>query len=262
MSLDAPSPIGSFEQRFAGPVGPLERFALAGLGFVLLMSVYVTVAARAEALSQPLHTLPTALDGWVPLWPPAVMVYGLLYMQVFVPLTLLVDRRVLLRGGLAYTLLVGTGLIFWVGYPVAVPRAPVPVHDLFTWGLALIRALDPPTNCFPSMHVAEAFLAGLVVRRMDRPLGTALLVSAAAIWWSTLALGQHWFVDGLAGLVMALAVDHLVFARWPLPAEALRTMGRRSALWAAGVYFAAFLAFAAPWWLGWQSAIDWVLGAQ
>lgn len=250
----------SLDQRLAGPVGRLERVLVAAVGFAALMAVYIGVGLYASARPEAQRTLATPLDGLVPLLPWTAMVYGLLYAQVFVPLALLVDRRVLLRGGVAYVTLVLLGLPFWVFWPVVVPREPVPVEDLFTWSLALIRFLDPPTNCFPSMHVAEASLAALLVRRLDRRLGHAMLGLAVAIWLSTLTLRQHWVLDGVAGFALALAADHLLFGRSPLPPEAWVSAGRRRALWALVVYAGFVVAFAAPWFLQWQPVMAQVLG--
>lgn len=243
------------EQRIAGHVGVLEKLGLGGVVISLLMALYLGSAHRSAAAPEGLHVMPTPIDALVPLQPWAVLVYGLLYFVIFVPLALVQDRRIVLRGGLAYVSIVLMGLPFWLFYPVFVPRDPVPITDLFTYSLAMIRALDPPTNCFPSMHVAEAYLAALVVRRLDPPLGRGLLLVATGVWWSTLALGQHWFVDGLAGALMAFAVDHLAFDRRPLPPEAFHSGGRRGVVWAAALYVALFLSLTTPWWLGWTEVI-------
>lgn len=239
---------------WTGTISAGERVTATLLGMPPLMALYTSIAFATAEHPENFHALPTVVDGWVPVIPEATLIYGFLYGQVLIPLTLLEDRRVMLRGGLAYCALLAIGLPFWLLWPVAVPRLELPITDLFSWSLTLIRAFDPPTNCFPSMHVAEAFLAALVVRRMDRPLGTMLLGVAAAIWWSTLALGQHWFLDGLAGLVMALVVDWAAFGWRPLPPEAYRSGSRARLLWAVAFYLSLFVFFTTPWWIGQQ---DW-----
>jgi membrane-associated phospholipid phosphatase len=220
---------------------------VAGMGS--LMTLYILIAQRAAESPRTSYTLALPIDDAVGLHPWAVLIYGALYLQILAPLVLIGSRQMLARALAAVLVVVLSGVPFWLLWPVTVPRHPVPVDDLFTWGIAVVRFLDPPTNCFPSMHVAESFLAALLIRRLDRTLGSAMLLSAAAIWWSTLALDQHWFVDGLAGMLLAVAADRGVFRR-PLPASALRPAPRRHLLWALGVYLLLFIAFALPWWTG------------
>jgi membrane-associated phospholipid phosphatase len=226
-----------------------DRLGAAAVCVVLLMTLYVSVARWMALSPVTLHELPTALDR-VAFFPPAVMVYGLLYAHVVSPLVLVEDRRTLLRGGLAYFLLVCAGVPFWVFFPVTVPRPELLGEGWLQWAVAVVWWIDPPTNCFPSMHVGEAFLSALLVRRLDRRLGHLLLLGAVAIWWSTLALAQHWFVDGLVGLTLAVVVDQLVFGWRPLAPEALRCGPTRRMGWLALVYGALFVGFMAPWWLG------------
>ncbi|MFT5682931.1 MAG: membrane-associated phospholipid phosphatase [Myxococcota bacterium] len=238
------------------PLRIRDRIGALVVGVGLLMPVYNITARIAASGDSPPRTLPVFIDDLIGLHPWSMLIYGGLYLQAFAPLMLMQDRRVLVRSALAYTALVLSGVPLWLLWPVTVPRSPVPVEDLFTWGLALMRWLDPPTNCFPSMHVAESFLAALVIRRLDRVLGQAMLVSAVLIWWSTMALAQHWFVDGLAGLLIAVAVDHLAFGRRPLPASALQCAPRSRMVWALGIYLLMFLAMALPWWTGWLTPAD------
>jgi membrane-associated phospholipid phosphatase len=130
------------------------------------------------------------------------------------------------------------------------PRDPVVVTDLFSWGLALMRSLDPPTNCFPSMHVAESWFAAFLVLRCDRSRGRVMVVGALLSWWSTMAVDQRWFLDGLAGLSVALIADTVAFRLRPLPAQALRAGPRRRPIWVVLLYGLVFILAALPWWLG------------
>ena len=257
-------PPSSLSARLAGllrgPVTPAVRLAtVAGAG-VLLYGLYGTVGVLTAQSDAPLHTLPVFVDRWVPRAPVWVVFYLALFPQVLVPAVLVEDRRVLFRGSLAYGLLVLLGLPFWMFWPVTVPRPDLPVTDLYTWGVALTRWLDPPTNCFPSMHVAESYLAALVVSRCNRRLGGLLLGMATLIWYSTLAIGQHWFVDGLAGAGLALVVDAVVFRLRPLPAEAFASGPAARMGWIVLLYAVLFGAAALPWWTG--VGVEAVVGSQ
>jgi hypothetical protein len=220
-------------------------------GFGALYGGIGVVTARSGG---ELYTLPTRVDGWVePYWP-AVLLYLFLFPQVIAGLVVIEDRRVVRRALLGFTVLVLSGVPFWVFYPVTVPRTPVPVEDLWTYGLALTRYIDPPVNCFPSMHVADAMYAALVIRRHDPRVGGALILTTLGIWWSTMALDQHWFVDGLAGIALAVAIEHV--AMRGLPQRAFPTPSwRHHAVWLS-LFVVLFLACAVPWWMGWLTAAD------
>jgi membrane-associated phospholipid phosphatase len=233
-----------------GPVTPALRVAWAVAGLLLFFSVYGGVGLLTAGGAADATLLPLPIDAWVPFMPVGTLAYVALYPQVLAPLFLVEDRRMLLRGASAYLLMIAISVPVWVLMPVTVHRIPVPVEDLFTWGLWVTRAVDPPTNCFPSMHVAESFCAAFVVGRCDKRLGRAMLVIATLIWWSTMALGQHWFVDGVAGLLVAVVVDRLVFAWRPAPAEVFRIGPPRRLLLSLGLYVLIVLGAAVPWWAG------------
>jgi membrane-associated phospholipid phosphatase len=206
------------------------------------------------------RVLPTFIDDLAPFQPATVVIYLGIYSLALSPVCLLTDRRVLFRGMTAYILLLLAGVPFWLFWPVTVPRSPVPVTDLFTWGVALMRWIDPPANCFPSMHVAETILATLLCWRFDRATGVVVGILAALVWWSTLALDQHWFLDGLFGALLAVGIDALCFRWRPLPAEAFRRLSRWYLAWPAALYVAQFLACAIPYWFDLATPAD--IGAE
>lgn len=222
----------------------------AGVGVgVVLCSVYAAVGVLT--VERPLHTLETPLDRAVPLQPEWVLVYLLIYFLAVAPLAAVTDARALRRTIGAYATLYAVGTPMWWLFPVTVPRAPVPVHDLWTYGIALTRWLDPPTNCMPSMHVALSVTAALAVRRVDRAMGRVLLGAAALVTWSTVATEQHWVADGVVATVLAFAADWLWFGRDPLPADARGILSRRWHLTWFLAYVLVTLVLSSGWWLGW-----------
>lgn len=260
MSATPPPRLAGLKGFLQGPVTPLVRLGTVAGGGVLLYGLYGAVGVLTATSDAALHTVPVFVDDWVS-WSPAWVVFYLaLFAQVLVPAVLVEDRRVLFRGGVAYGLLVLLGLPLWLFWPVTVPRPALEVTDLYTWGVALTRWLDPPTNCFPSMHVAESYLAALVVRRCNRALGLGLVGMATLIWYSTLAIGQHWFVDGLAGLGLALLVDAVVFRLRPLPPGAYRCGPSWRVGWVVLLYALLFVLAALPWWTG--VGVEAVVGAE
>ena len=218
------------------------------------LGLYGGIGVLTARSGEQLYTLPTPVDAWVePYWP-AVLLYLFLFPQVIAALVVIEDVRVVKRALVGFTVLVLSGVPFWVFYPVTVPRSPVPVEDLWTYGVALTRYIDPPVNCFPSMHVADAMFAALLIRRHDRRVGSLLVLSSMGIWWSTMALDQHWFLDGLAGVALAVVFERL--AMHGLPPEAFRKPSwRHHAVWL-GLFVVLFLVAAVPWWMGWITAAD------
>jgi len=231
------------------------RLGVLAVGLGLSMGIYTTVNL-AVSETAPTRVLPSMLDSLVPFCAEAMLVYGGIYALALSPLCLLADRRVLMRGAAAYAILLLAAVPFWILWPVTVPRSPVPVHDVWTWGVAFMRFIDPPANCFPSMHVGETVLAALLCWRLDRQTGVVVGILAALVWWSTLALDQHWFVDGLFGAGLAMAAEAICFRWRPMPKEAWQRSSRWNLLWPVGLYLAMFLSAAVPWWLGLATPAD------
>lgn len=107
----------------------------------------------------------------------------------------------------SYALAVGSAyavaaVFFWL-LPMQVTRPPND-SDLYHW---LISAVDGPRNAVPSLHVVMASL-GVWWLRAGRPWWVKSLL--AVLWMlmlcSTLATGQHRFLDVAAGLILSAAL--------------------------------------------------------
>jgi len=227
-----------------------RRLVTLFLAYVVVATIYATVG-RSTSAGVP-HAVPTLLDRLVPFDPPWVLIYALVFLQAIAPASTVSDRRVLDRTVLGYFSLYALAVPVWLSYPVAVPRPPIQIVDVWTYGVALTRFIDPPTNCLPSMHVALATFAALVVFRHDRLVGWLLALTAILIWYATVAVHQHWAVDGLVAALMALLVDRLIFGLRPLPADAFTPISRRWHLVWVLAYVAAVLVLMSGWWLGWM----------
>jgi len=77
----------------------------------------------------------------------------------------------------------------------------------------LIFVLDPPRNCYPSLHVSMAFFTAFHWFARDRVRFLTFLLWAILISVSTLTTKQHYAVDVLSGLILAIGVYYLVFWR-------------------------------------------------
>jgi inositol phosphorylceramide synthase catalytic subunit len=63
---------------------------------------------------------------------------------------------------------------------------------------------------FPSLHVAYPFLTFLVLRRAFGRVGYLALGYTALVWFSVIYTGDHWLIDGLAGIAYAYVAYYVV----------------------------------------------------
>jgi membrane-associated phospholipid phosphatase len=105
----------------------------------------------------------------------------------------------------------------FVLFPTALPGASSPRSFAFDAVAATFDLMN--TNCFPSLHVALAFLAASAYLEERRPLAAPAFAWAAAIAVSTVTAKQHYFVDVPGGLLLAWASREIVRspAPWPTP---------------------------------------------
>jgi membrane-associated phospholipid phosphatase len=205
-------------------------------------------------VGRPAVTLDMPLDHWIPRVPAGMVIYLSVYAFLFVPVAQIRPIAVFARAAYAYYALNLVGLLVFTYFPVIVLRPPVEIHNVFDWGLAFNYAFDPPYNSFPSLHVANAFFASLVARKLDRPVGNICLVVAGAITLSTLLTKQHWIADALVGAPLGWAGyyfivrpivpegatrEELTFPRWYLGALA-------------GLYGLVIVLFVMGYYLGWK----------
>ena len=67
------------------------------------------------------------------------------------------------------------------------------------WSLRLLYDIDTPYGCFPSLHVAWAFVSALTCYRVHAGVGWVAAGWATLIAVSTLYTKQHYVVDVIAG---------------------------------------------------------------
>jgi PAP2 superfamily. len=188
---------------------------------VSLVPLYLVIADRAKA--GPVHAPVTALDRLLPLAPVWAVVYGALYAFLIVLPVLVVQQEELIRRTVwAYLTVWTVAYLGFLLYPTVAPRGDTVVGEGFAvWGLRFLYDADPPYNCFPSIHVAHSFVSALACYRVHRTLGVVALTCASLVAISTLLTKQHYVVDLIAGVFLALAAYGLFLrghARAHIPA--------------------------------------------
>jgi membrane-associated phospholipid phosphatase len=126
-----------------------------------------------------------------------------------------------------YLLLCYAGLAIYALYPMAPPwwagdlgKIPpvAPIYSLVRFGgapFSLILATryfhSNPVAAMPSVHAATSLLVWLVAWRLWPRWGWAVVVYPMAMAFAVIYLGQHYFVDILAGWLLALVVFFVVW---------------------------------------------------
>jgi membrane-associated phospholipid phosphatase len=87
--------------------------------------------------------------------------------------------------------------------------------------------MDPPYNCLPSLHVAHSFVSALACLRVHWVVGIVATVGASLVGLSTLFTKQHYVLDVLAGVLLAV-VAYAIFLR-PHPREQVPELDRQAA---------------------------------
>ena len=214
------------EALFVFPLGALPgifaflvwRTAFAS-ALVSLVPLYFGVGA--QTLGRPLHMPETAIDRAVPLEPAWMLVYGSLFVFVLLPLLVVRQEELFRRAMKAYLMVLTVAYVGFVAYPTVAPRPAEVIGDGFAaWCLRLQYSLDQQYNCFPSLHVAHSFVSALASYRVHRGVGVAAVLWASLVGVSTLFTKQHYFVDVVAGALMAYMAYALFLRSYPREAIA------------------------------------------
>ena len=163
-----------------------------------------------------------ALDHAIPFIPGWIHVYVMIYAAAMLPVAVVRHRDYFRRVALAYFLVEATALALFLIYPVHMALRPeiTQVDSFITWGLKLCFSNDTPSNCLPSLHVADALLGALSIWRINRRVGVFALTLAFLIAVSTVLVKQHYLADVFAGFLLAGAGYRLIVR--PFPLEGIR----------------------------------------
>jgi hypothetical protein len=209
--------VGVFPGEQEGAAGWLRERALAVLGVALLFAGgYYAIAFLGPTESA--VSLRTPLDDAIPFWPTSVIAYAWVYPAAFLPAFVVRSTSLFRRVLVAYLMLIGLAFAAFLLFPVSASglRPEIESLDLerfSEWGTSLLYRLDPPVNLFPSLHLGLATLSALACWRVHRRIGALALVALALVAVAVCTVKQHFVMDALAGLGLAIAVDVLVVGR-------------------------------------------------
>jgi membrane-associated phospholipid phosphatase len=169
------------------------------------------------------------LDDALPVEPAWSVVYLSLFLAVLLPGFLVHQQELLRRTVNAFLAMWLVAYVFFVAYPTIGPRASGRVigDDFSAWMLQSIYSSDHRYNCFPSLHVAQCFLAAMVCNRIHRGVGAVALLWAALVGVSTLYTKQHYVLDAISGALLGY-IAYFAFLRG-YPRKATPELERRLA---------------------------------
>ena len=174
------------------------------------VAIAVFFVAYFAVLRHPLHPpaiMPaTAVDRLVGFTPGALPLYLSLWLYVCLVPALLNDRREFIAYALAVVGMSAVGLGIFFAWPTTVAPAQIDwsQHPAF----AFLKTVDASGNACPSLHAAFAVFTGFLLGRLGRQVHAGGLVRGLSWLWclgilySTVATGQHVFIDALAGAVL------------------------------------------------------------
>jgi hypothetical protein len=113
------------------------------------------------------------------------------------------------------------GLVGYVAVPMAPPRLlGLGFDDNHADGLVTLAA--NPYAAMPSLHAADAFILGIVLAFVCRRVWAKVLWAAwpAWVWFAVMATGNHFWLDCIAGMGVALVALAVVYRSELLPAVA------------------------------------------
>lgn len=211
----------------------------------LIIPVYLFIG-NGSMLGQPLHVPELAWDRAVVVQPAWSLVYGSLFLAALLPVFVVHQQELVRRTILAFLLIWLTAYAVFIVYPTLTPRpAKLTGDDFFTWTLRAIYASDGRYNCFPSLHVAQCFLAASICYCVNRGVGAAAFVWASLVGVSTVLIKQHYIADVIGGMLLAGVAWLLLLRDYPradVP-ERERRLAPAFALFAVGLYVLVIVGF-------------------
>lgn len=177
------------------------------LGYAGFSALYVLVGRLHW------HTpilLPTSfIDRAVPFLDWTLLIYFSHYLLPVLALWLSPDDEERSRCFYAMVLASSTAFLIFALWPTMVSRPWNPGlmeggHFQAMW--AMLYAVDTPSNCLPSLHVALATLSAAALFRRGGFWKPLVCVWALAVSLSTLTTKQHLAIDAVTGLLLAVLV--------------------------------------------------------
>ena len=160
-----------------------------------------------------LHVPELPLDRMMPVNEGWSIIYLSLFCAALLPIFVLHQQDLIRRTVFAFIFAWIVAFACFMVYPTLGPRPKQFTGDgFFAWTLKEIYSADDPYNCFPSLHVAQCFLAAFAAYCVNRAVGWVAGVWAFLVALSTVYTKQHYVADVIGGTILA-AAGYWIFMR-------------------------------------------------
>jgi membrane-associated phospholipid phosphatase len=179
-----------------------KRWLWAATGYTVFCLLY-TLTGNV-LLRTPVRLAPSRLDDLIPLLDWTIWVY---HSQLFfLMFSIYAIKRADNLNQVFYSMALCSLLSFsiFMIYPTTILRAAQTNGGLTAKAFAFLYAVDSAANCFPSLHVSLAVLAATGVLREGKNFSALVVIWAILITLSTMTTKQHYFVDVIGGLAVAI----------------------------------------------------------
>jgi membrane-associated phospholipid phosphatase len=158
------------------------------------------------------HNLLTSLDQLIPFVPEFIWIYHTLIPVFIITTMILIERKSVFYTAFFSVLLASIVMnLFYIYFPVTYPRDMWQLTEpsLSGFFVELTRRVDGANNAFPSGHVTLSCLLTLLIGLTNFAKRYNWLQPLYAVWAiliaaSTLTLKQHFIVDVVSGIILAL----------------------------------------------------------
>jgi membrane-associated phospholipid phosphatase len=178
-----------------------KKWFVAAAGYVVFCVLYLLTGNFH--LRVPTMLTPSAIDEKTPFLAWTVWIYNSQFFFLAISIYLMREPLNLSRTLYAMALVSLFSFVTFTVFPTTLPRDYATGTGITAKAFQSLYAIDSSSNCFPSLHVALAWLAALGVWQERRSLGMVICLWAVLITISTMTTKQHYFIDVIAGLFLA-----------------------------------------------------------
>ncbi|OGF29576.1 hypothetical protein A2533_05110 [Candidatus Falkowbacteria bacterium RIFOXYD2_FULL_35_9] len=148
------------------------------------------------------------IDNLMPFLPWTLIVYSSIFGLIFIMPFLINSELMLKRTLLTGVSLITVNLAFFIIMPIEYPARPA-IDSVLEIGsfwhnvYSILYNTDNAKNCFPSMHVSMVTFFVLIFYKTRPTMFKIFSIYGVFVALSTMTTKQHYFIDVVAGLLLA-----------------------------------------------------------
>jgi len=138
----------------------------------------------------------------------SIAIYFSIFIQILIA-ALILNKEKYSKGVIMASLIIFLHLPIFILFPTCLPRTALnmPAASILKLAYRTMHTIDPPNNCFPSLHISISFLTTYILWQQSKKLGIIFFIWSLAIAISTLTTKQHYIIDIIGGLCIFALVS-------------------------------------------------------